>query len=650
MSELIFLFAVHNHQPVGNFSSVFKKAFKDCYLPFLAEMEKHSSIKFTLHFSGPLWEYMQEKEKGCLEIVKEMVKKGQTELMGGGFYEPILSIIPEEDRLGQIEMMNKFLKENFTVKPRGLWLSERVWEPHLPKTLGQSGIEYTFLDEEHFRYAGIKDIHTYYITEDEGYPLSLFPIDKKLRYFIPFRKLEDIQSYFQEIKEKGGTAILGDDGEKFGLWPGTNKWVYEEGWLRSFLIFLEHEDIQTLTCSEFLDKFPPQGEIYLPPASYEEMMEWVLEPEDYEVFKKLKEGSPQDAKRFLRGGFFREFFLKYPESNHLHKRMYLVSRKVNKHKNEKAKRELYKGQCNDSYWHGVFGGLYLPHLREAVYSHLMEAEKSLDFVPGWEEIDYDLDGKKEFFYQGQKFNLLLKPSFGGAIVELDYKPLSRNLTDILSRRKESYHTQREGEGEGKSIHEMAKNLPPQAKDLLRYDWYPRFSLLDHFLHPQTTKDDFMKINYGEQGEFVNQEYEFSLKENRLLLKRKGNVWVDGEKFIIQVRKEIFPQANSIDVNYQIENLSEKEVFLAFGSEWNLYLLPEEIEIKKDGFLIFSGKLSFEVSPLGEIWHFPLQTLSQSEEGYDIIYQGICFALLWKIALSSKQKFSMNIILRERNGS
>jgi alpha-amylase len=40
-----------------------------------------------------------------------------------------------------------------------------------------------------------------------------------------------------------------------------------------------------------------------------------------------------------------------------------------------ARRELYRGQCNCSYWHGVFGGLYLGHLRFAVYKHLLAAER-----------------------------------------------------------------------------------------------------------------------------------------------------------------------------------------------------------------------------------------------------------------------------------
>jgi alpha-amylase/alpha-mannosidase (GH57 family) len=217
-----FLFAVHNHQPVGNFPAIFKAAFADCYRPLLEGLAAHPGFKFALHFSGPLWEYMEKHERGCWDIVRELVGRGQVELLGGGFYEPILSVIPEADRIGQIRMMSDFLGQSFGRRPRGLWLAERVWEPGLPGALAAAGIEYTLLDEEHFHYAGVRELAATYITEDAGRTLRVFPIDKTLRYYIPFRPLEDIDRYLGSIRDAGGTAILGDDGEKFGLWPGTH--------------------------------------------------------------------------------------------------------------------------------------------------------------------------------------------------------------------------------------------------------------------------------------------------------------------------------------------------------------------------------------------------------------------------------------------
>lgn len=646
---LVFLLAVHNHQPVGNFVSVFERAFEDCYRPFLQVLQKHPEVKFTAHYSGPLLEYMRDKEGECWESLQEMVARGQVELLGGGFYEPILSVIPEEDRLGQLGMMSRFLEENFQARPRGVWLTERVWEPSLPRTLAQAGIEYTLLDEEHFHYAGIGDTHSYYVTEDQGYSLKLFPIDKKLRYLIPFHATADIETYLREIEEKNGLAILGDDGEKFGLWPGTKTWVYGEGWLVRFLDFLKEKKIRTCTYAEILDARPPAGRVYLPPASYEEMMEWVLEPRDAAVFKELKAKNPPEARRYLRGGFFREFFLKYPESNLLNKRMVLVSRQVNRTADEEAKRELYKGQCNDATWHGVFGGIYFPHLREAAYEHLLKAERMTAIERGWRKMDYDQDGRDEEILRDSTFGLIVKPAFGGSLVEIDHYPSFRNLTDVLSRRKESYHSpQPQGTKQGKSIHELVKELPPGSELLFRYDRRPRFCALDHFFSPETSVENFEQGDDEERGDFVDRPYDPEVHGTILRLHREGRVRTGGDSLPIRVYKEIEVRGRDLIVRYRIKNLADRPADLLFASEWNFYQIPEEIAIGPVETTLCRGRLRFEIFPTKEPGSFSLRTLSQSEEGYDIIHQGFCLLPAWHFTLSGEEEFAAHIRLSDRD--
>ena len=43
-----------------------------------------------------------------------------------------------------------------------------------------------------------------------------------------------------------------------------------------------------------------------------------------------------------------------------------------------AREALYRGQCNCPYWHGAFGGIYLPHLRHAIYNQLIACDDLLD--------------------------------------------------------------------------------------------------------------------------------------------------------------------------------------------------------------------------------------------------------------------------------
>jgi hypothetical protein len=655
MNDLVFLFAVHNHQPVGNFPSIFRAAFKDCYRPLLDGFAAHPGFRFALHFSGPLWEYMEKQERTCWDLVSELAGRGQVELLSGGFYEPILSIIPEDDRLGQIRMMNDYLSENFGQRPRGLWLTERVWEPDLPSTLAAAGIEFTLLDEEHFHYAGVRDLATSYITEDQGATIRVFPIDKTLRYYIPFHPLEDLEAYLGGIRSAGGTAILGDDGEKFGVWPGTHKWVYDDGWLEKFLTFVEDKAIRTTSFAEYLDGHAPAGRVYLPPASYEEMMEWVLEPDDQAAFEKVKAGTGPEGRRFLRGGFFRDFSRKYPEVNHLHKRMIMVSREIDRSGGrDDGLRDLYKAQCNDPYWHGVFGGLYLPHLREAAYHNLLEAEKTLPNTAGWKALDYDCDGRPELVFRDPVFGLLAKPAAGGTLVEIDYRPWSRNLSDVLSRRREAYHRQAQESatgdgGGGKSIHELTKKLPADAAELLRYDRRPRFSLIDHFFRPGTTEDDMRRVDFGEQGDFADGVYAFEAAGRTLALERHGAVRVGDETVPIAIRKSIASAGHELRVEIEIENLASRPLTLTYGSEWNLLAFPHELELlDRGGAALYGGTLLFEPAGAGALWTFALMTLSQSEGGFDIIHQGYCLCPVWSLEWPGNGVKRLSIVLKENH--
>ena len=646
------LLAFHNHQPVGNFRSVFETAFADCYRPFLETIRDHPSVRFAAHYSGPLLEYMREREPACWDILRELAGRGQVELLGGGFYEPILTTIPEADRLGQLEMMAEFLEAHFGRRPRGIWLTERVWEPSLASTLAAAGVEYTLLDEEHFHYAGIGDLHEYYITEDQGRPLRVFPIDKTLRYLVPFQGLDKFEAYWDGIRARGGLAILGDDGEKFGLWPGTKRWVFEERWLDRFLELLERSRIRTATPAEVLDERPAAGRVYLPPASYEEMMEWVLEPDAAAELRALKAGRPDAARRFLRGGFFREFFLKYAESYHLHQRTLMVSREVEAGGGDEARRELYKGEGNDALWHGVFGGLYLPHLREASYEHLLKAETLAAPVRSWAAEDFDLDGRDEWLRRDGTFGLIVKPSEGGAILEIDHYPSSRNLGDVLTRRREAYHAAGDlpAAGEGRSIHELAKTLPPEAHGI-RYDRERRRSAVDRFFTPEAEDLDAAEWADADRGDFSGGDYAPALLGPVLRLTRKGRVRAGRGDVPVRVEKDITAAGDGrLSIDLRVLNLGDAAAALVVASEWNLYQFPEEITWGEGRVLLCGGRLELAFRPVPVLRRRPIETLSQSEKGYDIIHQGFGILPCWTVTLAGKEEFRARLILTDRGGA
>src|ERR1044071_6765638 len=52
---------LHNHQPIGNFDGVFEQSYRDSYLPFLDVFEQYSDLRLSLHTSGPLMEWLEER-------------------------------------------------------------------------------------------------------------------------------------------------------------------------------------------------------------------------------------------------------------------------------------------------------------------------------------------------------------------------------------------------------------------------------------------------------------------------------------------------------------------------------------------------------------------------------------------------------------
>ena len=126
MSKIYFSLGIHNHQPVGNFDHVFAKAYERAYRPFLEIALQHPQIRFSLHTSGPLFEWLEKHEQGYFDLVGKLVERQQVELLGGAFYEPILSILPRADALEQIARMKDYIRRQFGVTPRGAWRSEET--------------------------------------------------------------------------------------------------------------------------------------------------------------------------------------------------------------------------------------------------------------------------------------------------------------------------------------------------------------------------------------------------------------------------------------------------------------------------------------------------------------------------------------------
>ena len=702
------LLIVHAHQPAGNFEHVFEECYQLAYDAFLSMLEKHPRVRMGLHYSGPLLLWLEKKHPDYFERLRNLVAAGQIELIGGGFYEPILISIPLADQVEQLTRLANYIEQRFGKRPGGAWLAERVWGPQLPWVLAEAKVAFTLVDDLPFIASGFDpdDLYGAYIAEDRGKSIWIFPGLKEFRYLIPFRKVSETIAFLEKAAQAhpAGAAFFGDDMEKFGCWPGTFKHCYTDGWLEEFFAALEENSswLKTVTPSEFIATHNPLGRADLPTASYAEMMEWVLPTRPRQRFVNLEKefALRSDVLAFLRGGAWRGFFHKYPESNLLHKKMLRASAAVASiplrrtsadyaAQNQEARERVLRSQGNDAYWHGVFGGIYAPHLRTEIWRNVVRAEALADqltpggMIPRVELVDYDADGSAEILFTAPEFQVLLKPSDGATIAFFDFRPASTTLINSIIRRPEAYHARlREAAisvpttGAAISIHDQVRVKEPNLERFLHYDRYARHCFRLFLFDPAQTQKDYETVNVKEvapaaAGSYFLRASAANYADLQLECELPEFAKEGGQVPRLSITKLFLfgpaPQGCEVscDLSLTLSAPLSRPIALGLESVVN-FLAPTE----PDRFfetptgpqnLRFSGilpgpllrvedgwqkvRVTLHAPGSREFWVAPIETVSESEGGFERVYQGSQILALWRPDLLQHTSFSARLLCR-----
>jgi alpha-amylase len=625
MAPVRFVFGVHVHQPVGNFDHVFSQHVDEVYLPFLNALKERDVFPIALHVSGPLLEWLEHHDARYLDLIGPLAAAGKLELLMAGFYEPILASLPRRDRVEQLGWMREWLRARFGIEARAAWLTERVWEPELAADLAEGGVESVLVDDRHFLVSGFdRDrLHAPYRTESDGRAVAVMPIDERLRYLIPFRPPAEPAAYFRYLAERGhALAVFADDGEKFGGWPGTREWVYERGWLREFLdMLLElrgRNEIALATPSEAVRAVPSAGLAYLPTASYREMEAWALWPAAAARMKQLETelgderlAGPDGA--LIRGAHWRNFLVKYPESARMHKKMVRLSALCRERSDPPvARRALGRAQCNDAYWHGVFGGLYLPHLRAAIWRELARAEGVLRQGETLSHgvSDLDADGHDEIGVHSNRFAAVVSPRRGAALEELTLFAPCLNLADVLTRRWEAYHelppehhASRAGTpGVHRDDGMEPTTLPPRDHDT-------RGLFLDRVLDGEVSQTFFALGNYLPLASWVGASFGWEIvragHDLSITLRPFGPHGLEHKTFR-------FTPEGQVTVEYR----------------WAAEAFPRDAWFTTE--LSLHRETPLTADPDVVRWTYPINTLAKSERGLEETKQGTAVLLRWPV--------------------
>jgi alpha-amylase len=688
MNRLFLGIVLHNHQPVGNYGFVIEQLFNDAYEPMLAALERHPAIRVGLHNSGPLFDWILANRPDYVQRLRALCDRGQVEMLTGGYYEPVLPMIPDGDKIGQIRKLTTFIEQHFAQTPTGLWLTERVWEPGLPVPLARAGVRWTLVDDAHFRMVGLPEsaLDGYYVTEDQGERINLFSGSQRLRYTIPWLNVEDL---IAELRHRAETRtseapylVLGDDGEKFGGWPTTRTHVWDNGWIERFFAAVEAESdwLEMITPGAYMQRHEARGLVYLPTASYAEMMEWAMPAQssaDYHrVASQLHEGGRDDVLQYVRGGFWRYFLAKYPEANAMHKRGLRIDRKLERLEDAAARDALWRAQCNCPYWHGVFGGLYLRNIRAATNTNLVQAERLADEAAGVrgvrvEEGDADYDGQRDVLVQSPDVSLLVQPEAGGMLSEFDFRRRDHALLDVITRRREAYHesliegTAGQPTGDLTNIHGGVRLKQEGLADALVFDRYRRGGMQEWILAADESIERFASGQAAARFEPAG-AWTYGASCNggtaSLAMQRESDGWR------IQKTIELPASGERIAVTYACTNTSGDHRTGRFVSEWNVSapqasdgddriariesaagsadlhdatgsMRAASVEVRGSA----SWAVRAETDAECDVWHFPVHTVSSSEGGLERVVQGASVSFVRDLSLDPGASFSMRLV-------
>jgi hypothetical protein len=360
---------------------------------------------------------------------------------------------------------------------------------------------------------------------------------------------------------------------------------------------------------------------------------------------------------------------------------------------------LFKGQSNDCYWHGLFGGIYISHMRLATYEHLIAAEDAADREArvagalsgpdGVRSADVDLDGLDEVILATPGQVVVVKPSEGAGIGSWDVRAVRHALAAVLRRRPEASHAtlvehERASSGQGSgtneaagvgSIHDRVATKEAGLAGRLHYDAYERRSGLVHVLPAATTPGEYARAEFEELADFVDAPYRVleavtAGAGGHVLAARNGHVRTAAGPVpaLVEKRIEVAGDRRSPTLTLEVglENLGATPITGLLAVEWATtmlggganpaayYILDGErvphdstgsraaLTSLRSGNDYVGLDVTTEIAPAAEVWIAPIETISNSEAGFERVYQGSALVLTWPLDLAAGARMSVRV--------
>ncbi len=488
MSKTRLILGVINSQPSGLDQSYYESVYQKYYKPFLTVLSKFPEIPFNLYYSGRLLEWLELKHPEAIMLLTEMVKRKQVELLGGGFYEPILPVIPNSDRTSQIENLTSHIRKRFGRRPRGGWLGEMIWEPNLPISLKNAGLDYTLLNDSYFKIAGARgeELNIPCITEEQGKTVIVFPLDSELKSYVLENTPEDSFAYLMLRLKSIGKKDSGERVKILSLFFKGEEWKDSDvgSWLKVFLslILSERKTLNLDLLANCAKLTSPIKKMYFP-----------------SLIPGLMMPGRKDSPRHNTA---RNLLTVYPEINLLYSKQLYVNNLIKQLRGDKSRKKtarqgILKAQQSSLYWYPEEKADTYRPMRQEAYRILLSTEKLSRetgiFQTSIVNYDFDMDGATDYLYQGNLINVYIRRK-GARVFEFDYLTRPWNFQDTHCHwaeprgNRDSFietffsgeeHPRKNGTSRGFSLMDIPFELDESEKDKNRLAFHLETSIPDN---------------------------------------------------------------------------------------------------------------------------------------------------------------------------
>jgi len=520
----------------------FEKDYQTVYKPLVKFLYSHPELSFSFSFSGIQLQYYKKKHNEFITIIKQLVDRKQLEILGGGFYEPILPLLYPVDRSGQIDLLSDEIRLTIGKRPRGLALFADCWDSSLLNCLQSCGMEYVLLDN--FVIPDDKRKFLPIFMSDLGKSIEIYPFYEDFLFEAdqnPVNFIENITRQVEKIEKKDTYCQIQPERiVNIRLNHNQMEKLLEKKWFDSFCDYiLKHENNRVKTITPILYRKNSVIKIpcYISSGINGAVSKWISQA--------FKETENKRAYPFT----VHDFLNTYKQSHELYNRIMYVSMMVNQYKNDKMRKKA----AREKLWQAQNGiGLLCTHkgtfsnskYRQQCYKYLMEAEKILregsDFKESVSCFDYNGDGLNEYVCRMQNYFSYIDLT-GGAIQELDILKNTGNYADNFSRFEE-------------------------YDDVT--DSYERGIFVDHVFTKEQFANYLLEKPAGD-GVFSRVKYsELKYSQNHHEVQLYADAFFQPTKQKLYLRKKYIINSTGMNVQYILRNDSDKRFNAVFAIEAN----------------------------------------------------------------------------------